>query len=337
MKEIFIKDPAFEALVRKKLKKETGVITHEDMAKIDKFNGRIVISPSPEKVILDDYYGEDFGAASDISGIEHCVNIEALSIKAEISNGCAESVAMLTENIVKLKSLKHLYIEGDAIKNIDWVSELPLLETLQMINMDIREPKTLGDLPHLIEIYVYGSKLDSADWIYKAQNIERLTLCDVSMPEELSLSGFKELRHFSVKSDNVRKIMFYDMPKLGSAVVEVENADDISTIDNLTTLTWIKLTAHPKTDITPILALKELGRLMLGKNTIDYLTVIQQMYWLEKIEIWENTIDDLSPLLNMPNLKSLALFKCVINDAETLKKLKEHGLYVYSDDTSSMF
>lgn len=336
MEEIFIKDPAFDSLVRKKLKKETGAITYEDMAKIDKFNGRIVISPFPEKVILDDYYGEDFGAASDISGIEHCVNIEVLSIKAETANGCAESVTMLIENIVKLKSLKHLHIEGDAIKNIDWVSELPSLETLQMINMDIREPKTLGDLPHLIEIYVCGSKLDSADWIYKARNIEKLTLCDVSLPEELSLGGFKELRHFSVKSDNVRKIMFYDMPKLGSAVVEVENADDISTIDNLTTLTWIKLTAHPKTDTTPILALKELGRLMLGKNTIDYLTVIQQMHWLEELNIWGNTISDLSPLLNMPNLKNVSLAHCIIDDIETLQKLSTHcAVSLYKNQTPS--
>jgi len=336
MGEIFIKDPAFESLVRKKLKKETGAITYEDMAKIDKFNGRIVISPFPESVILDDYYGEDFGAAADISGIEHCVNIEALSIKAEISNGCAESEPILIENIIKLKSLKHLYIEGDAIKHIDWVSELPSLETLTMINMDIREPKTLGKLPHLIEIYVRDSKLDSTDWIYQAQNIKKLTLYDVSMPEELSLGGFKELRGFSVKNDNIRKITLYDLPKLEWAGVELENADDISTIDNLTTLTWLMLTARPKTDITPILALKELKRLDIGKNTIDNLTVIQQMPWLETLHITENTIDDLSPLLNMPNLKSVSLFQCVIDDIETLQKLSTHcAVSLYENQTPS--
>lgn len=336
MEEIFIKDPAFEALVRKKLKKETGAITHEDMAKIDKFNGRIVISPFPEKVILDDYYGEDFGAAADISGIEHCVNMEVLSIKAEISNGCAESVAMLIENIIKLKSLKHLHIEGDAIKHIDWVSELPSLETLHMINMDIREPKTLGKLSRLIDIFVAESKLDGVDWIYKAEKLKNLTLSDVSMPEELSLGGLKELRHFSVKSDNIRKITLYDMPKLEWAGVKLEKVDNIRTIENLTTLTCLLLTADHKTDITPLLALKELKRLKIDKNTIDDLEVIQQMHWLEELNIWGNTISDLSPLLNMPNLKTVSLAHCIIDDIETLQKLSTHcAVSLYKNQTPS--
>ena len=321
LKKIHIKDPAFETLVRKKLKKETGEITNEDMAKIEKFNGVIVITPFPENVVLNENHDE-IAAVSDISGIEYCVNIQALSIKAETDNGCAELVPGVIENICRLKSLKHLFIKGDVIRHIEWLSELTSLETLQMFNMDIFEPKTLGELTRLIDILVADSKLEGIDWIYKAVKLKKLDLINVSIPEKLSFGGLKELSYFNVSS-NIRTISLYDLPKLERAAFWLEKADDISTIGKFTTLKSLAITACHKIDITPVLALKELKNLHIGKNTIDDFEVIQEISGLESLSITQNNISDLRPLLSLPKLKFLSLFNCVIGDIETLKELSK--------------
>lgn len=313
MKEILIKDPAFETLIRKKLKKETGEITREDMGKIDKFNGVIIVTSFPERVVLNELCDE-IAAVSDISGIEYCENIQSLAVKAEVSDVYDSTVKEVIRKICRLKSLRYLRIIGSAIRNIEWISELPLLEELQMFNMQIIPPVFSKEPKRLKKLEISDSTLEGIEWICKVQSLEKIKLVNNNMPKALSFGGLPNLSELLLVSSSIEAIAsFFDLPKLAWAALRLENISEINAVRSLTSLTGFAITTCHTIDLSPLSALKKLKSLHLGNNTAADFSILEELPELTELKICVHHLNELTPVVQMRKLNKIKYLNVTIN------------------------
>ena len=77
---------------------------------------------------------------------------------------------------------------------------------------------------------------------------------------------------------------------------------DISPLQNLTSLTWLRLWVNQITDISPLQNLTSLTELHLGNNQISDISPLENLTSLTRLELEKNQISDISPLVENSGL-----------------------------------
>lgn len=101
---------------------------------------------------------------------------------------------------------------------------------------------------------------------------------------------------------------------------------DLKPLNSLTKVQELSLATNQISDITPLSRLMNLRVLLLGDNQVSDLTPLSKLTKLQKLwlanSIWgDNQVSDITPLSNLTNLRSLGLFRNQISDLTPLSNL----------------
>jgi hypothetical protein len=119
----------------------------------------------------------------------------------------------------------------------------------------------------------------------------------------------------------VGDIMASDLQALTYLTVDNGNISDISGLEYLTNLEWLRLFGNHIIDIDPLAGLVNLVTLFLGNNQINDISSLVGLTKLSELDLPLNQITDINPLAGHTNLLELNLFSNEIQDISSLARL----------------
>lgn len=105
-------------------------------------------------------------------------------------------------------------------------------------------------------------------------------------------------------------------------VINSVKINDISFLQNATTLSYLQLTACNILDVEPLSLLTNLDTLMLSSNKITNIEPLSNLVNLKSLSIINNYITDISPLQNLEKLLSVFAQNNLINNIGNILELK---------------
>ncbi len=188
---------------------------------------------------------------------------------------------------VALNSAVNLTIDGEGIRNIDFLAFFPNITSLSLIRNSIVDISVLAKLPLLRSLDLSFNQL---------KDIEPLT--QLSDLRQLGISA-NPLESFSA---------FSQMKKLNFLKASDCNFKNLEPLSGLTALETLSIAANGITDLIPLKNLSKLKVLDISKNRdltqIDSITKISS---ITALRFAETKIYDLSFLSLMPQLKEISL------------------------------
>ena len=112
-----------------------------------------------------------------------------------------------------------------------------------------------------------------------------------------------------------------DINEVTSLSLAGKKINNISGIENFTSLTYLYLVNNQINDIEPLRELTSLKSLELGSNQISDLTPLEDLTSLDNLNLRFNELVDITPLEKLTSLKSLQLDTNQINDLTPLEQL----------------
>ncbi|MBC1388549.1 internalin [Listeria innocua] len=110
---------------------------------------------------------------------------------------------------------------------------------------------------------------------------------------------------------------------------------DISGMENLTNLDYLRLNNNQISDISPLANLTNLSYLDLYNNQISDISPLANLANLSYLDLYNNQISDISPLANLTNLSGLRLNSNQISDVSPLSNLTKLNLLPLDDNQIS--
>lgn len=203
---------------------------------------------------------------SDLTGIEHCVNLVTLSlVNQRITN-----ISPLS-NLVKLTKLdlRNNELSGVPITDISPITNLVELEELNLSQSKITDVLYLSNLHKMKKLNLMGTKIDNIDFIKNMPNLEYV---DLSLNRIYDVTALKDAKNLTV-------IRISDNPDSDSE----RKIEDISILANL----------------------KKLEELHIANHKISDISVLKNFPYLKFIDVQENDIENLEPLLMLNNLSTV--------------------------------
>ena len=194
------------------------------------------------------YLGE---TATDLKGIENCINLQEISI-----SNCS--------NFGILATLQNLQIV-----------------TVYDIN-DINELNNLKSIPNIKSLSLYNSEIDfrKYDITQLPTQIEKLELSNVYINDISKLINFSNLQDLGLISINSDKItgleVINQLPNLKTLSINgINSIKDIEFLRNNQTIENLNITYNGIRDITPISTMKSLKSINIRGNNIQNLSVLE--------------------------------------------------------------
>ncbi len=226
---------------------------------------------------------------SNSTEIENCDSINGFSNLKELSfDGCER---LDIQGIQSIPNLENLYLACSVVKNVDIISELA---TLKSLNLCACRKYILKDS------YAEYTYIEDIDFLKDITNLRFLDISQIEISDIKALKNLTNLEYLSIHFNNI---------------------EDISALENLTMLTDLNLQENFIEDITPLSNLTELTKLNISENSILDISALSNLTNLVELDISDNNITDLTPLLSLPNLKILDVSNNPIEDYAVLDQL----------------
>ncbi len=302
--EIVWKDSAFEADVRRKLKKTTGPIMQSEVRHIES------ISLDWNVVELDNII--DFTSLTnlgfshsrgrrlleDITPLSEMYNLEVLQLGlASISN---------IQPLAGLMNLQRLQLTGNQISNIESLSALEKLTTLRLNGNQISDINPLINLSKLHFLDASSNQIQDLKALGNLSALKELNLAKNRINDTSPLSSLTGLEELFLSENYI---------------------DNIDGLRNLTDLVVLDLDENNITDIIPLSNLTKIKKLHLRNNEISDISLLADLQELEEVDLRDNPITDISILGKLPNLKKLGVDELVDISFIDINKVK-----IVSDD-----
>ena len=235
--------------------------------------------------------------------------------------------------LIKLKTLKELYMsktminnlkplsdhidlkvingEGTKIKDLTPLKDLIELEMLNISNTKVSDLEPLKELNNLQILYIENTKVRQIMPLKNLKGIKTIYCNDseVDLQEVLNFNKFNPECLVVFRSaflDSWWKNLPAGWKEVFSSYVNTDDPPTIEQLHKITNLTEIDINNNKK--IKTLVPLKELKRI----NTIDFsgtqinnLDPIQELTQLEHLEFSDNPVQNLDPVKDMTNLKHL--------------------------------
>ena len=215
-----IPDPNLEAVIMDKIKKEEGPITKSDLQGITELEA------------------ED-NNIRDITGIEHCVNLERLVLGATEETGWKSS---------------------NEIEDISPLEELTKLTELNLRRNKISDITPLSNLTNLTELWLFANKISDLTPLSNLTNLTRLELDYNQISDIAPLSNLTNLTWLELHFNRITDITpLENLTNLTELWLYVNRITDITPLENLTKLTRLSLRHNQIEDIQPLIENKGLA------------------------------------------------------------------------------
>lgn len=318
---IVIEDEGLEEVVREKLDRPTGPIYETDLTTItelDASNADIISLQGMERFTrlvdlnLENNYIEDVSPLVDLTMLK-TLNLQNNNISD------LEDINFQTITHLGLRELS-LGNEEDRfnISDIDFLSRLTTLESLDLRNNEIEDLTPLSHLSRLEELDLRNNGISNLDEV-----------------------NFSQIVHLPLKvlnlRDNVRQAqrltdisMLRDMRTLVELDLRGNHINDVSPVRFLTNLERLDLRDNRITNLEEInfneiihLPLKALSlrHNVYNEQRLSDIQLLEEMVLLEELELRDNHIEDLSPLKDLTHLEILDVRENAFTDIDALSHL----------------
>ncbi len=296
-------DPGLEAAVRAAIGKPMGDIPEWHLVELTTLD-------AGDRVI------------SGLAGIEHCVNLQLLSLD---HNQITDLVPL-----VGLTALKTLYLENNQISDLAPLAGLTALKTLSLENNQISDLAPLAGPTALTVLSLYSNQISDLAPLAALTKLEHLDLANNQISDIAPLAGLTALKTLYLWNNQISEPAplagltaltslhlggnkISDLAPLaalvGLAYLDVfENQiSDLAPLAELTALTDLWLQTNQISNLVPLAGLTALETLYLAENQISDLAPLAELTALERLYLWNNQISDLTPLAGLTALTDLSL------------------------------
>ena len=310
-------DRKLGAAIRNALDKPKGPITEEDLA------GLTVLMVKRQGI-------------SDLTGIEHCINLQALILdgnrigditplsglnKLQTLDLQHNTISNITP-LSKLLSLQKLNLSHNEIDDISPLSMLKDLNRLILYDNKITDISHLSGLNNLQTLHLMDNEINDISPLSELTKLETLSLWDNKISDISSLSRLTNLQELSLgnnKMSDINSISFLtNLQKLGLGGNQIS---DISALSGLINLQSLDLVLNPISDFNPLSGLNKLQRLYLGNNKTNNVSPLSGLTNLQELGLWFTQINDITLLSRLTNLQELNLAGNQISDISPLSTL----------------
>lgn len=204
-----------------------------------------------------------------------------------------------------LKQLQRLEIPNSEIKNIEYLTKLPMLNTLNLSGNHITD---LTYFPYMYPLYQLVLNYQGPDYItditpltYMPSSLQHLSLQGNKITDISALSSLWALKYLSIRDNRIT---------------------DIKALDNMTMLSGIDMSINAITDITPFEKNYSLNTIIADHNKISSLEPLKDLNKLGEVSFKHNNISDISPVADKTYLKSMIFDFNSITDVTPIKDIK---------------
>lgn len=204
-----------------------------------------------------------------------------------------------------LKQLQRLEIPNSEIKNIEYLTRLPMLNTLNLSGNHITD---LTYFPYMYPLYQLILNYQGPDYItditpltYMPTSLQHLSLQGNRISDISALSSLTGLKYLSIRDNRITSI---------------------AALDNMTMLSGIDMSINAITDITPFEKNYALNTIIADHNQISSLEPLRNLNKLGEVSFKHNYISDVSPVADKTYLKSMIFDFNSITDVAALKDIK---------------
>ncbi len=279
---------------------------------------------------------------TDISALSACTNLEKLDLRDnEIKD---------ISPLVELPKLKWLCVWNNQIEDINPLLSLSGLEYIDADSNRISDISVLEFLPHLKEVWLNKNPLKSVEPLRALTELTKLglagtgldddgleclmelkTLTELNIKDNKSLSARKvealkeALPKCEISHDELRYTVRFGDREYTSDCEELDAAwtyaDDLTGLEDFTSLRILKLNGNRITDLSPLRELSKLEELWLNSGTVSDLAPLSGLNKLTTLMLQDNAVKNLTPLVGCSSLKKLDLSGNGLSDISALAYL----------------
>ena len=233
-----------------------------------------------------------------LEGIQQLVNLKLLDMGEK---GTKIDDLMPVRN---LKNLQRLEIPNSEITNIEYLTRLPMLNTLNLRGNHITD---LTYLPYMYPLYQLDLSYQGPDYIrditplaYMSNSMQTLSLQGNKISDISALANFRALKYLSIRDNRITSI---------------------APLADMSMLSGLDMTINLITDLSPLANNYMLNIITADHNLITSLEPLRNIPKLAQISFKHNYITDVSPVSEMPFMKSMAFDYNSITDVSSLKDI----------------
>ena len=276
-------DPGLDAAVRSAVGRPSGHIYQSDL------DGLV-------------YLWAGFKGIADLTGIEHCTNLQVLYLNANHIN----NISCLSA----LTSLTSLNLESNQIGNN--LSIMPSLINLTYLNLgsnNISNISPLSGLTNLQQLYLNGNHISNIHPISGLTSLNYLSLDFNQLSDISALSSLHSLANLNLESNQISDLSALSgLTTLTDLNLWTNQVSNISALSNLKSLTFLNLGGNNISNISPLSSLTNLQQLYLWSNQISNVSALAGLTVLSTLDLGHNLMgSNLSPLSNLSSLSDLRL------------------------------
>ena len=253
---------------------------------------------------------------SDLSGLEHVVNVSYLALSGQSISDLAPlaSLTALTSinlgtNLISdlspltgLTSLSSIVLARNSISDVTPLTGLTSLRWITLSHNLISDPSPLAAMTWAYALYLDGNPIARVSDVLDV-------VASFTLLRHLGLSGASD-------SDLLEISVAY--PHLYGLVLTDGSIADPTPVSRLTSLQSLSLDGNLISDLPPLAGLASLSELILNRNLISDLSPVAGLARLRSLRAYQNSISDLSPLAGLAALRSLELRDNLISDVSPL-------------------
>ena len=233
-----------------------------------------------------------------LEGVQQLVNLKLLDMGEK---GTKIDDLMPVRN---LKNLQRLEIPNSEIKNIEYLTRLPMLNTLNLSGNQVTD---LTYLPYMYPLYQLDLSYQGPDYIrditplrYMSNSMQTLSLQGNKISDISPLANFRALKYLSIRDNRITSI---------------------AALDNMTILSGLDMTINLITDLSPLANNTMLNIIKADHNLITSLEPLRNLPKLAQVSFKHNYITDISPVSEMSFMKSMAFDYNSITDVSALQDI----------------
>ena len=252
-----------------------------------------------------------------LEGIQQLVNLKLLDMGEQ---GTQIDDLMPVRN---LKNLQRLEIPNSEIKNIEYLTRLPMLNTLNLRGNHITD---LTYLPYMYPLNQLDLSYQGPDYIrditplsYMSNSMQTLSLQGNKISDISALANFRALKYLSIRDNRITSIAALDnMTILSGLDMTINLITDLSPLTNNTMLNIIKADHNLITSIEPLRNLPKLAQISFKHNYITDISPVSEMSFMKSMAFDYNSITDVSSLQDItivsPILSLRFTYNCIPED-----------------------
>jgi len=288
-------DPGLEAAIRAAIGKPTGIITDSDL-------GGLTALDAGDRAI------------SELAGIEHCVNLQLLSLDLNQISGLVP--------LVGLTALKTLYLWNNQISDLAPLAGLTALKRLGLEYNQISDLTPLAGLTALTVLWLDANQISDLTPLAGLTKLESLDLANNQISDIAPLAGLTALKTLYLYNSPISDLApLAGLTALTSLHLGGNKISDLAPLAALVGLAYLDLFENKISDLAPLAGLTALTDLWLQTNQISNLVPLAGLTALETLYLAENQISDLAPLAELTALEYLYLKNNQISDLTPLAGL----------------